>query len=296
MTDNRDLTPELGQELTTPPSRSRRILTSVIGNIGTLWLVLGILGFFIMSFIGSSDAVSSSVRAAFDRQDVRRAVADELVDRMQNSDDLGARIVIRVARDKVVDSIVESLGDNDIRSAAGETAASAYKFLINGESNFVIDIQYFADAAFKAMRVADPQIPQFLAPQVDPIDLSREAEGSDFSAIRSWVLLAIWGLLLGGIVLLAVSWFVSVSPRWTKVRRLGLRLLVWGLVLIGAAYLARSISFSDDTSGPLAEALVAFATSRLLVWSFVLTGVAGLVALLGAMMNQRVTSTNTASV
>lgn len=248
-----------------------------------------------MSFVGSSSAVSSTVRSAFGREDIRRAVADELVDRMQNGDDVLAKIVLHVARDKVVDSIEQSLSDDDIRAAAGETAATAYKFLINGESNFVIDIQYFADAAFMAMRVADPLIPQFLAPQVDPIDLSREAESSDFSAIRSWVLLATWGLLLGGLALLVVSWLLSPAPRWLKVRRIGVRDLVWGLVLIGLSYAARSFSFSDNTSGPLAEALVDFATSRLLVWSFVLTGFAVFVALLGAVMNQRVISRSTAS-
>ncbi len=249
-----------------------------------------------MSFVGSSEAVSSTVRSAFGREDVRRAVADELVDRMQSGDDIGAKIVIHVARDKVVDSIERSFAKDDIRSAAGDSAAAAYEFLIEGRSQVVIDIQYFADAAFDAMRAADPLIPQFLAPQVDPIDLSREAESSDFSAIRTWVLLATWGLLLGGLALLVVSWFLSPAPKWIRVRRMGVRGFVWGLVLIGLAYAARGISFSDHTSGPLAEALVDFATGRLLVWSYVLTGIAGLVALLGAMMNRLVRSRNTASV
>ncbi|MEO7575693.1 MAG: hypothetical protein ABIU98_08550 [Ilumatobacteraceae bacterium] len=293
--DAGELNSDLDQPATPPTRRGRRILSSVTGNLGSFWIILGVLGLLLMSFVGSSVAVSSSVRSAFGREDVRRAVADELVDRMQNGDDIGIKIVIHVARDKVVDSIEQSFRDNEIRSAAGETASSAYEFLIGGRTNVVIDIQYFADAAFKAMRAADPLIPQFLAPQVDPIDLSRDADGSDFSAIRGWVLLATWGLLLGGLALSIASWFLSPALRWLKVRRMGVRFFVWGLVLIGLAYAARSISFSDDTSGPLAEALVAFATSRLLVWSFVLTGIAGLVAVIGAIMNRRVTSTRTAS-
>lgn len=295
VTDSGDKTPDIAQELARPQSRSRRIASSVVGNLGSFIVMLGVLGLLVMSFVGSSSAVSSTVRSAFGKEDVRRAVADELVDRIQNGDDIGAKIVIHVARDRVVDSIEQSLSDNDIRSAAGETAAAAYEFLIEGRSRVVIDIQYFADAAFKAMRVADPLIPQFLAPQVDPIDLSREADSSDFSAIRTWVLIATWGLLLGGLGLSVVSWFLSPAPRWLKVRRIGVRGFVWGLGLIGLAFAARSISFSDDTSGPLAEALVDFATSRLLTWSFVLTGVAGLVALLGAIVNQRVISRSTAS-
>ena len=235
MSSNRD------QNITPLTRRGRRIASSVVGNLGSLVVIVGVLGLLVMSFVGSSAAVSSSVRSAFGREDVRRAAANELVDRIQNGDDIGAKIVVHVARGKVVDSIEQSLSENDIRSAAGETAASAYEFLIDGKTNVVIDIQYFADAAFKAMRVADPQIPQFLAPQVDPIDLSRAADGSDFSAIRTWVFLATWGFLLGGLALLAVSWFLSPAPRWLKVRRIGIREFVWGLALIGFAYAARSI-------------------------------------------------------
>lgn len=276
-------------------NRGRRIASSLIGALGTIAVMVGVLCLLVLSFVGSSASVSSSVRSAFGREDVRRAVAEELVDRMQNGDDLGAKIIIRVARDKVVDAITTSLGESNIRSTAGDTAAAAYEVLIEGKSHAVMDIQIFADAAFNAMRSVDPLIPQFLSPQVDPIDLSRDADSPDFSGIRTWTLMTAWGLLVAGLILLTISWFLSNAPRWLKVRRLGIRIFVGGLVLIVLAYAVRSISFGDDSGSRFAEALVSFATGRLILWSFIMAGFGFVVGVLGTIFNRRVISTHTAS-
>lgn len=284
------------QHVTRPTHRGRRIASSLIGTFGTFAIVLGGLCLLVLSFVGSSALVSSSVRSAFGRDDVRRAVAEELVDRMQNSEGVGTKIILHVARDKVVDAITTSFGEDNIRSAAGKTASTAFDVLIDGKSNAVMDIQLFADAAFKAMRSVDPLIPRFLAPQVDSIDLSNDGGHRDFSVIRTWILLSTGGLLVGGLILLTASWFLSSAAKWRKVRIVGIRVLVWGFVLIGLAYAARSVTFSDDSSGRLAEAIVSFVTSRLIVWSIILTAIAGFVVLLGAIMNRHVTSKHTAAV
>lgn len=295
MDGGEDMNSNQDQDITTPTRRGRRIASRLTGVFGTFAVIIGVMCLLILSFVGSKATVSSTVRSALNSSDVRRVIAEELVDRMQNSGGVGAKIIFHVARGEVVDAITTSFGEDNIRSAAGNTASTAYEVLIDGKSNAVMDIQLFADAAFKAMRSADPLIPRFLAPQVDPIDLSNNGGRRDFSVIRTWILLSTGGLLVGGLILLTASWFLSIAPRGRKVRIVGIRVLVCGIVLIGLAYTARSVTFSDDNSGRLAEAIVSFVTSRLIAWSIVIAAFGAIVAAVGGIFHRRITSTHTAS-
>lgn len=282
--------------MTPPTHRPRRVASGFTGLLGTTAVMVGVLCLLVLSFVGSRASVSSSVRSAFEREDIRQSIAEELADRLESSGDFGSKIIVHVARDKVVDAIATSLGDDEIRSAAGNTAAAAYEVLIGGKSHAVMDIQIFADAAFEAMRTADPLIPRFLSPQVDPIDLSNDAGSRDFSSYRTWLLLATGGLFVLGLILLTISWIWSDAPRWLKFRWIGIQILAGGTVLIVLAYVVRSISFDENSSSQLAEALVSFATSRLILWSIILVGFGLVVTVLGTIFNRRVTSTHTASV
>lgn len=236
----------------------------------------------VLSFVGSSASASSTIRAALASSDVRRAVAEELVDKLQEGGDNGVKIIIFVARSKVVDAVAVSLGESKLRNVAGDAAETAYGVFVDGKPSTSVDIQMFADAAFKAIRTADPFIPQGLSPQVNPIEISRDAGSPDYSRIRAWTLVATAALLVVGIALSSLSWFVSVATRWIRLRRLGVRLVVGGISLVAVAYLARSASIGSDRQSHIAEAVVSFATHRLLQWSFTLVALGAVLAVIGA--------------
>ncbi|MHB1090255.1 MAG: hypothetical protein ACYC0U_04190, partial [Ilumatobacteraceae bacterium] len=121
-------------------------MSSLIGAAGVFAVVLGVLGFFVLSFIGSSDLVSSTARSALARDDVRRVVAEELVNKLEEGGDNGAKIVIHVARSKVVDAVEISLGNSKLREVAGDVASTAYAVFIEGKPRETVNIQPFADA------------------------------------------------------------------------------------------------------------------------------------------------------
>lgn len=266
------------------------MVSSLVGWVGTFAVILGVLGFLVLSFVGSSASVSSTVRSALDNENVRRVIAEELVNKLETGGDSGERIVIRVARSKVIEAVEASLGDRDMRDAAGDTAAVFYGVFVEGLERSTVNIQIFADQAFSVIQSIDPSISRDLSPRVDPLEISRGDSSLDLARIRTWALIAPWVLLVGGLVLLAIYWFVSVAGKWILVRRIGIRFSAGGTVLILLAYVARTITFGGDSSGRIGEALVSFATSRLLTWSIVLTGIGLMVTLLGATMNQRVRS------
>lgn len=269
-------------------------MSSLAGVVGTLAFIIGVLGLLVLSFVGSSASASSSARSALARADVRRAVAEELVDKLQEGGDNGVKIIIFVARSKVVNAVAVSLSDSKLGNVAGDAAATAYGVFVDGKPRTSVDIQKFADAAFKAIRTADPFIPQGLSPQVDPIEIYRDDGSPDYSGIRTWTLIATWALLVGGLALSAISWFMSVAGNWLRIRRIGARLVAGGIALILLAYIPRIVTFDSDGSGRLAKALVSFTMSRLLMWSIIIAAIGVVVAVLGAIMNRRVTSTRTA--
>ncbi len=282
--------------MTPPTHRGRRIASSLTGVLGTIAVMVGLFCLLVLSFVGSSASVSSSVRSAFGKEDVRRAIAEELVDRLQNGDDVGANIIVHVARDKVVDAVEKSLGDSNLRDAAGNAAASFYGVYLEGLPPTTVNIQIFADKAFGVMQLIDPSIPDGVSPQLNPIEVSRSNGTPDLASIRSRIRLVPWTLLVVGLALVATSWWMSVAETWLRVRRIGARFFLAGLSLTVLTYVARSVSLGDESSSRIAEALVLFVTNRLIVWTIVITVIGAVVTLLGVIMNRRVTSTHTASV
>ncbi|TRZ74648.1 MAG: hypothetical protein D4R95_00505 [Actinobacteria bacterium] len=283
--------PEIDQQVTPSSHRGRRIGASLIGAIGTFAIIISVLGFFVLSFIGSSAAASSSIRSALAREDVRRAIAEELVDTLEEGGDNFARTVIGVAHDRVVDAVEVGLNDNNLRNAASDSVASAYEVFINDAPSATIDIQVFVDSAFSVIRSIDPQIVQILSPQVDPLEISQDDWNLNVGGFITAVRVVVWALLFGGLALLAISWLMSVDGKWHRLRRIGIRFLFWGIALTVVANVARNVTFGGDRSGPLFEALVLFVTSRLQTWSIVIAAIGFIATLLGVIMSRRATST-----
>lgn len=286
---------DLAQDVVPSSHRGRRIGASLLGIVGTFAVILGVLGFFVLSYIGSSSSASSTVRSALDSENLRRAIAEELVTKLEEGGDDGVKIIIHVARSKVVDAVEASLGDSNLRDAAGDAAASFYGVYLEGLPPTTVNIQIFADKAFGAIQLVDPSIPDGVSPQIDPIEVSRSNGTPDLASIRSWIRLVPWTLLVGGLMLLAFSWWMSVAGTWLRVRRIGTRFFLAGLTLTVLTYIARNVSLGDESSSRIAEALMSFVTNRLIVWTIVITVIGAVLTLLGVIMNRRVTSTHTAS-
>ena len=281
---------EIDQQLAPSSRRGRRIVASLVGATGTFAIILAVLGFFVLSFIGSSAAASSSTRSALARADVRRAVAEELVNILEEGGNNFARIIIGVAHDRVVDAVEVSLNDNKLRNVASDAVDSAYEVFVNDAPSATIDIQPFADSAFSAIRSVDPLILQIFSPQVDPLEISRNERDPDVGGIIAAVRVVTWALLFGGLTLLVISWSMSVAGKWLRLRRIGIRFLFWGIALTVLANVARNVTFGGDRSSHLSEALVLFAASRLQTWSIILAAIGLVVTTLGAILNRRVTS------
>jgi hypothetical protein len=284
------------QHVTPSTHRTRRITSSLTDALGMFAVVAGVVCLLVLSFVGSRSAASSTVRSALDSADVRRAIAEELVNKLEEGGDNGQKIVIHAAHSKVVDAVEASLSESKLRDTAANAAGTIYGVYVEGKPPATVALQIFADAAFKAIELADPSIPPGASPRLDPLDIARSDGSPDLASIRSLIRLVPWMVLAGGVILLAISWFLSSAPRWRKMRRLGIRIFVNGAVLIVVAYAMRSISIGDDSSSRIAEALVSFATGRLIMWSIVVAVVGAVVALVGGIMNRRVTSKHTASV
>ena len=282
--------PEIDQQVTPSSRRGRRIGASLIGAIGTFAIIVSVLGFFVLSFIGSSAAASSSTRSALASAEVRRAIAEELVNILEEGGDNFAKTVIGVAHDRVVDAVEVGLNDNNLRNAASDSVASAYEVFVNDAPSATIDIQVFVDSAFSVIRSVDPQILQILSPQVDPLEISRDDWNLNVVGFITAVRVVVWALLFGGLALLAISWLMSVDGKWHRLRRIGFRFLIWGIALTVLANVARNVTFGGESSSPLSEALVLFVTSRLQTWSIIVAAIGLFGTTLGAIMNRRVTS------
>ncbi len=290
-----EMNSDLGQDVVPSSHRGRRIGASLLGIVGTFAVILGVLGLFVLSYIGSSSSASSTVRSALDSESLRRAIAEELVTQLEEGGDNGEPIVIRVDHRKVVDAVEKSLGDSNLRDAAGNAAASFYGVYLEGLPPTTVNIQIFADKAFGVIQLIDPSIPDGVSPQLDPIDVSRSNGTPDLASIRSQIRLVPLTLLVVGLALVAISWWTSVAGTWLRIRRIGVRFFLAGLTLTVLTYVARSVSLGDEDSSRIAEALVLFVTNRLILWTIVITVIGAVLTLLGVIMNRRVTSTNTAS-
>lgn len=286
------MNPEIDQQVTPSSRRGRRIIASLTGATGTFAVIVAVLGFFVLSFIGSSSAASSTTRSVLARADVRRAVAEELVNILEEGGDNYARIIIGVAHNRVVDAVEVSLNNKKLRNVAGDAVASAYIVFVDGAPSATIDIQPFADSAFSAIRSVDPLISQILSPQVDPLEISRDERDPDVGRIIATVRIVTWALLFGGLVLLVISWLMSVDGKWLRLRQMGIRFLVGGSALLVLTYVARNVTFGGDRSSRLSEALVLFAASRLQMWSIIVTAIGIFVTTLGAIVNRRDTRTS----
>jgi len=273
--------------------RVRRTFATLLGGLGIALLGFGLVSLVLMSFVSSPEAAKSTVKSALNQPDVRDVIADELIQKLQESADNDAeKLVFSIARPLIVTAVKEKLADPELIDFAGEVAATVYAVYIENAPATSVDISKFSDATLAAIRAADPSIPKDQNPKIDPLKVERKPGDTDFKSIRDMAQRGSWLFVVLGILLQVAAWFLSVASQFQRVLRLGIRLLSGGIIFLGIVLVVRSkITQSSTDNKAAVEAAVTFITDPM-VTRFVVLIVLGVVTgAVGLVMNRKAQST-----
>ena len=273
--------------------RVRRTFATLLGGLGIALLGLGLVSLVLMSFVSSPEAAKSTVKSALNQPDVRDVIADELIQKLQESADNDAeKLVFSIARPLIVTAVKEKLANPELIDFAGEVAATVYAVYIENAPATSVDISKFSDATLAAIRAADPSIPKDQNPEIDPLKVERKPGDTDFKSIRDMAQRGSWLFVVLGILLQVAAWFLSVASQWQRILRLGIRLFAGGVIFLGIVLVLRSkIPQSSTDSRAALEATAALITDPM-VTRFVVLIVLGLViGSVGFVMNRKAQST-----
>ena len=273
--------------------RVRRTFATILGWLGIALIGLGLISLVLMSFVSSPEAAKSTVKSALNQPAVRDVIADELIEKLQDSADNDAeKLVFSVARPLIVTAVKEKLADSDLQNFAGDVAATVYAVYIENAPAASVDISKFSDATLAAIRTADPSIPKDQNPEMDPLKVERKPGDADIKSIRDMAQRGSWLFVIIGILLQVGAWFLSVATQWQRVLRLGIRLFAGGIIFLGVVLIARSRIPQSSTDNKAALTAAAQFITDPMVTRFVVLIVVGLITgLIGFVMNRKVQST-----
>ena len=273
--------------------RVRRTFATILGGLGIALIGLGLISLVLMSFVSSPEAAKSTVKSALNQPAVRDVIADELIEKLQDSADNDAeKLVFSVARPLIVTAVKEKLADTDLQNFAGDVAATVYAVYIENAPAASVDISKFSDATLAAIRTADPSIPKDQNPEMDPLKVERKPGDADIKSIRDMAQRGSWLFVIIGILLQVGAWFLSVATQWQRVLRLGIRLFAGGIIFLGVVLIARSRIPQSSTDNKAALTAAAQFITDPMVTRFVVLIVVGLITgLIGFVMNRKVQST-----
>jgi hypothetical protein len=273
--------------------RVRRTFATILGGLGIALIGLGVISLVLMSFVSSPEAAKSTVKSALNQPAVRDVIADELIEKLQDSADNDAeKLVFSVARPLIVTAVKEKLADSDLQNFAGDVAATVYAVYIENAPAASVDISKFSDATLAAIRTADPSIPKDQNPEMDPLKVERKPGDADIKSIRDMAQRGSWLFVIIGILLQVGAWFLSVATQWQRVLRLGIRLFAGGIIFLGVVLIARSRIPQSSTDNKAALTAAAQFITDPMVTRFVVLIVLGLITgAVGFVMNRKVTAT-----
>ena len=273
--------------------RVRRTFATLLGGLGIVLLGLGLVSLVLMSFVSSPEAAKSTVKSALNQPDVRDVIADELIQKLQESADNDAeKLVFSIARPLIVTAVQEKLADPELIDFAGEVAATVYAVYIENAPATSVDISKFSDATLAAIRAADPSIPKDQNPKIDPLKVERKPGDTDFKSIRDMAQRGSWLFVVLGILLQVAAWFLSVASQWQRVLRLGIRLLSGGIIFLGVVLIVRGRIPQSSTDNKAALTAAAQFITDPMVARFVVLIVLGVVTgAVGFVMNRKAQST-----
>ena len=256
----------------------RRTFATILGGLGIALIGLGLISLVLMSFVSSPDAAKSTVKSALNQPAVRDVIADELIEKLQDSADNDAeKLVFSVARPLIVTAVKEKLADPDLQNFAGDVAATVYAVYIENAPAASVDISKFSDATLAAIRAADPSIPKDQNPKMDPLKVERKPGDADIKSIRDMAQRGSWLFVIIGILLQVGAWFLSVATQWQRVLRLGIRLFAGGIIFLGVVLIARSRIPQSSTDNKAALTAAAQFVTDPMVTRFIVLIVLGVV-------------------
>ena len=280
---------EITTDVATSHHRVRRTFATIFGGVGIVFLGLGLISLVLMSFVSSPTAAKSTVKSALNQPDVRDVIADELIQKLQESADNDAeKLVFSIARPLIVTAVKEKLADPELIDFAGEVAATVYAVYIENAPATSVDISKFSDATLAAIRAADPSIPKDQNPEIDPLKVERKPGDTDFKSIRDMAQRGSWLFVILGILLQVAAWFLSVATQLQRVLRLGIRLLSGGVIFLGVVLFVRGRipqSSTDNKAALTAAAL--FITDPMVTRFIILIVLGAFVGVIGFVMNRK---------
>jgi hypothetical protein len=281
--------PQLPVDVPTSRHLARRTFASIFGGVGIALLGLGLISLVLMSFVSSPEAAKSTVKSALNQPDVRDVIADELIQKLQESADNDAeKLVFSIARPLIVTAVKEKLADPELIDFAGEVAATVYAVYIENAPATSVDISKFSDATLAAIREADPSIPKDQNPEIDPLKVERKPGDTDFKSIRDLAQRGSWLFVILGILLQVAAWFLSVATQLQRVLRLGIRLLSGGIIFLGVVLFARGRIPQSSTDNKAAlTAAAQFITDPMVTRFIVLIVLGAVVGVIGFVMNRK---------
>jgi hypothetical protein len=284
---------ELTEKTSEPKHRVRRTFATLLGGLGVVFLGLGLISLVLMSFVSSPAAAKSTIKSALNQPDVRDVIADKLIEKLQDSADNDTeKLVFSVARPLIVTAVKEKLADPDLIDFAGEVAATVYAVYIENAPAASVDISKFSDATIAAIRSADPSISTDQNPKMDPIKVERKPGDTDIKSIRDTAERGSWLFVIIGLLLQVAAWFLSVTPQWQRILRLGIRLFSGGVVFLGIVVVARSRIPQSSTENKAAlEAAAQFITDPMVTRFIVLIVLGAFTGAVGFAMTRKATPT-----
>jgi hypothetical protein len=284
---------ELTEKTSEPKHRVRRTFATLLGGLGVVFLGLGLISLVLMSFVSSPAAATSTIKSALNQPDVRDVIADKLIEKLQDSADNDTeKLVFSVARPLIVTAVKEKLADPDLIDFAGEVAATVYAVYIENAPAASVDISKFSDATIAAIRSADPSISTDQNPKMDPIKVERKPGDTDIKSIRDTAERGSWLFVIIGLLLQVAAWFLSVTPQWQRILRLGIRLFSGGVVFLGIVVVARSRIPQSSTENKAAlEAAAQFITDPMVTRFIVLIVLGAFTGAVGFAMTRKATPT-----
>ena len=219
-------------------------MSTLIGGLGIGLFTVGLVGMSVFGFVSSAEAAQKTAMSIFDDASLRQVMAEELVTRIEESGDSPQeKIVFSIAKPLIDNAVMKALSTPVLRDFAGDISFAAYEVYVEEKPSRTVDLSPMIDAAMGAIRDVDPRIAKQFTPKVDPIEIKREPDSPNLKTLRDNGRLGLWIVVVLGLLLEVLAWFLSTATAIRKVFRLGIRLVVAGVAVVFSVVVARQQTF-----------------------------------------------------
>jgi hypothetical protein len=279
---------ETSADVETSTHRVRRTFATILGGFGVALLGLGIIALVLMSFVSSPGAAKSTTESVLKQPDVRNYLVEEIVKQIEDNANPVQKLVLIFARNKIVTAVHRVLAEPEIQSFAGDAAAEAYSVYVDNEPTVEIDISPISKAVVAAVIGTDKRLRLADNLELDPITITRNDNDFDYGGLLELVQRNTWFVIILGILLQVVAWFLSVATQWQRVLRLGIRLFLGGVAFLGIVLVVRSrISQSSPDNKAVIDGVTQILTDPMLTRFIVMIVLGVITGALGLAMTRK---------